>query len=63
LGKYQRPVFDHRGGEELVAEIIIRINQEQVRNRSEAPLNPGIDIDIVGLGIVLEKGTEKEGPG
>ena len=58
--QHQRPVFGTRILKELVGVIIVGINQEDIGYWPEAPLQTAIDVDVVGLGIVLQKGAEEK---
>ena len=40
--------------------VIIGINQKDIRHRCKAPLDAGIEIDVVDLRVVLQKGRKKQ---
>lgn len=46
----------------ILREIIVCVNQEEVAHRFEPPLQPAVDVRIVGLGIVLKESTEEHRP-
>jgi len=42
-----------------IGQIIIGINDKEIRNRLETPLETSIDIQVVELIIILNKGSEE----
>ncbi len=54
--QHQRPVLH----QERVGEVIVRVHDKKVGSRFVAPLQPGIEIDVFLLFVVLGKGGEEE---
>ena len=54
--QHQRAIFHPSG----IGEIVIGIDQEEIGNRQVAPLKPGIDVQIIGLVVVLHVGGKEQ---
>jgi len=55
---YQTPV-SHTELAKILGQVIVRINQEEIRDWCKTPLEAGIDIEVVKLVIVLYKGSQE----
>ena len=52
----QGPVADF----EVVGAVVLGQYNEEVRHGLEAPLETGVDVEVVGLGIVLKESGEED---
>ena len=57
IGKFQYDCAVLRG--EIAGQVIFSIYQEDVGNRGKPPLETGIDIEVVGLFVILDEGIEE----
>ena len=48
----QALIFTHK----IIGKVIFRIHDEKVRHRAKPPLKTAVNIDVISLGIVLNKG-------
>lgn len=54
--QYDRPIFYIK----WVWQIVVSVDDKQIRSRLEPPLKAGIQIDVFDLLIVLDKGREEQ---